>query len=1037
MDAETVQFKRKAWKARNTIHVFTEEDSPFDNDSIKDLDKQKVMPKRKQSTQGAEPMETNETDNSKRFKDYPEYYAETMASSFPLMTNGAYGSSTPTPEKHDKLLNSMKQLNIQKFWHVNPGGASGTTGGLVMIWKNNLDVEILDCSFNHINVKIQPTSGPPWLFTGYYGNSNNTQCKLNSWKVLEYTTSKNSLPWLVIGDFNFILHDFEKYSTQPLDHAEANIFSNKIIDLDLNDLGSIGRPFTWTNKISGPSVTKQRLDRGLSTESWLLLYPNSTITNLLSIGSDHHPIFLNTNPYLSTGKIPFKFFGPWLDHKDCKDIIFECWQKNLSGPSAFLIARKLKEVNMKLKIWNKEVYGNIKTNIEECKQHLHWLQENYFNQDRSKALQTAIKVLREWQDIEEKFWKIKSRDQYIKLGDKNTSYFHRTTKSRLRRNKIDTIQDSSGNCIENYQDIKQCFTNHFSKMATSESPSMNTEILNLIPTVITTEDNKNLNRIPEDSEVKVILFIMAKDKAPGPDGFPPNFLQANWDIIGDDLVKMVQHFFKRGLKGNKGSMGIKIDMAKAFDRVDWKFLHTILVKIGFNSEWSNKIMQRISTTSTVVLLNGSPDKFFNPTRGLRRGDPLSPYLFFFCMEALSRTLSHDEEFGLISGVKICRNAPSINHLLFVDDYMVFCKENTIEAQNLKDILNIFGDTSGQLINFSKSGVFFSKDTDPGLMPTICKLLGVQILPTNDKYLGSPLFTHRSKIQSFKPGVDKMKRNLSSWNNSPLNPAGREVIIKYVTSIASIYQMNCFRIPKQTCQNMNKVQRDFFWGKNLENPTGYYPKAWTDICKPKDLGGLGFMNMELFNSAMITKIGWRLDQDKDSLWYKLMDAKYLFGRNVLSMNTKAKDGDSWIWKGVLEDIQNIQQHYQKEWNIQLIQKIFSSDTAQVITNLDIHPREEDIIHWNLNNTGKFSIKALYKAKIENLYRNDQTTRDWRAIWNLEVAPAVKSFLWKCAHEVLPTNAKTASILHYVDPICKLCNCGEETMTRMFLNCPAAT
>ncbi|XP_026384551.1 uncharacterized protein LOC113280112 [Papaver somniferum] len=528
-------------------------------------------------------------------------------------------------------------------------------------------------------------------------------------------------------------------------------------------------------------------------------------------------------------------------------------------------------------------------------------------------------------------------------------------------------------------------------------------------------------------------------------------------------------------------MGIKIDMSKAFDRVDWKFLHTIMTKIVFDSEWCKKIMQYISTTSSVVLINGSPDKFFNPSRGLRQGDPLSPYLFIFCMEALSRTLSHAEDLGIISGVKICKNAPSINHLLFADDCMVFCKENPTEAKNLKDILNIFGDTSGQLINFSKSGIFFSKDTDPALMPHICNLLGVQALPLNDKYLGSLLFTHRRKIQYFKPGADKMKRNLSSWKNSPLNPAGREVIIKFVTSTASIYQMNCFRIPKQTFQDMNNLQRDFFWGKNLEHHTGFYPKAWTAICKPKDLGGLGFMNMELFNSSMITKIGWRLEQDKDSLWYKLMNAKYLLGRNVLNMNTKAKDGDSWIWKGVLEGIQNIQHHctwrigngnkikiwedlwipnstdkltkpanfptdiqllahlmtYQKEWNFQLIQQIFSPGTAQVISDLFIHSKEEDSMHWKLNSTGKFSVKALYKDKIENLYRNDHTTRNWGAIWNLEVAPTIKIFLWKCSHEILPSNAKTTSILHYIDPICKICNSGEETMTHVFLNYPAAT
>ncbi|XP_026383524.1 uncharacterized protein LOC113279022 [Papaver somniferum] len=186
-------------------------------------------------------------------------------------------------------------------------------------------------------------------------------------------------------------------------------------------------------------------------------------------------------------------------------------------------------------------------------------------------------------------------------------------------------------------------------MATTESPEMNLEIINIIPTTITIANNNNLNRIPEYHEVKSILFSMAKDKAPGPDGFPPSFFQANWDIVGEDLIKMSAvipgrqiadniaiahetiHYMRtrRGQKGNKGSMGIKIYMAKAFDRVDWKFLITIMGKIGFNSDWCNKIMQCISTTSTAVLINGSPEKFFNPSRGLRKGDPLSPYLFIF------------------------------------------------------------------------------------------------------------------------------------------------------------------------------------------------------------------------------------------------------------------------------------------------------------------------------------------------------------------------------------------------------------------------
>ncbi|XP_026436604.1 uncharacterized protein LOC113334602 [Papaver somniferum] len=229
------------------------------------------------------------------------------------------------------------------------------------------------------------------------------------------------------------------------------------------------------------------------------------------------------------------------------------------------------------------------------------------------------------------------------------------------RNKIDTIQDSEGNWISDYEELKTCFTEHFTKMSTKETPTINSEIINLIPTTITNTDNTNLNRPPDSSEIKVILFSMAKDKAPGPDGFPPNFFQANWDIVGDDIISdniVIAHELihsmrsKRGVKVEKGSMEIKIDMEKAFDIVDWNFLDIIMSKMGFNTSWCQNIMQCISTTTSVVLINGSPHYFFTPSRILRQGDPLSPYLFLLCMEALSRTLIDAEDIGIITGINI-------------------------------------------------------------------------------------------------------------------------------------------------------------------------------------------------------------------------------------------------------------------------------------------------------------------------------------------------------------------------------------------------
>ncbi|XP_026378357.1 uncharacterized protein LOC113272774 [Papaver somniferum] len=480
---------------------------------------------------------------------------------------------------------------------------------------------------------------------------------------------------------------------------------------------------------------------------------------MLAIGYDHQPILLNFNPHWKNGKIPFKNFGPWLDHADCRKIIAECWNKVTPGSSAFSIARKLKDIKLQIRVQNKEFYGNIKTNIEECKQHLTWLHTYYFRADRGQALADARKQLKNWHDIEEKFWKTKSRDQLIKLGDQNTSYFHRATKIRARRNKIETIQTKEGIWITEHQEVKDCFTNHFSHMATAEITNSSSEIINLIPSTIAVEDNITLNRKPEPEEIKAILFSMANDKAPGPDGFPPNFFKINWDIIA-------------------------------------------------------------------ALINGSPDTFFKPSSGLRQGDPLSPYLFLFCMESLLRNLLHTEEIGLIHGMKICKAAPSISHLLFADDCMIFYKANTIEAQNIMQLLQTFGSTSGQLINFHKSGIFFSKNTNPELIPQISHSMGVQVLQLDDKYLRSPLFTHRSKINSFKPGVEKFKLRLTGWKHTSLNPANREVIIKSVTSSARIHQMNCFKVPKKTCKDINNLQRDFFWGKNIENPSGYYPKAWT-------------------------------------------------------------------------------------------------------------------------------------------------------------------------------------------------------------------
>lgn len=203
------------------------------------------------------------------------------------------------------------------------------------------------------------------------------------------------------------------------------------------------------------------------------------------------------------------------------------------------------------------------------------------------------------------------------------------------------------------------------------------------------------------------------------------------------------HATRKKKKSKTDYLGLKIDMSKAFDRVEWDFLIAILM--GFCDAWCNLIHQCISTSSSAILINEVPSKPFKPTRGLRQGDPLSPYLFILCMESFSRTLTNTESQGLISGLKINKHCPSITHLLFADDCLIFTKATTSQSSNLLKVLEDYGNSSVQMINFFKSGILVSPHISNSFGKSIIDILKVKKIKLDDKYLGAPLFTNKSKI----------------------------------------------------------------------------------------------------------------------------------------------------------------------------------------------------------------------------------------------------------------------------------------------------
>lgn len=186
----------------------------------------------------------------------------------------------------------------------------------------------------------------------------------------------------------------------------------------------------------------------------------------------------------------------------------------------------------------------------------------------------------------------------------------------------------------------------------------------------------------------------------------------------------ILHYMKRKHSGQDGVVALKLDISKAYDRVSWDYLRYRMKAMGFSDKWIKWVMLCVTTISYSISFQGSMIGPINPTRGLRQGDPLSPYLFLLCVEGLSKDLSSAGSSGSITGCKISNTAPAISHLLFADDSFLFFKASINEAVEVKRILNKYEGYSGQAVNYQKYAIFFSSNVRTDKQGEIKEKLGV-------------------------------------------------------------------------------------------------------------------------------------------------------------------------------------------------------------------------------------------------------------------------------------------------------------------------
>ena len=229
------------------------------------------------------------------------------------------------------------------------------------------------------------------------------------------------------------------------------------------------------------------------------------------------------------------------------------------------------------------------------------------------------------------------------------------------------------------------------------------------------------------------------------------------------------------------------------------FLKEIMLKLGFRREWINLIMQCVSIVEYKVRINEEEGERFKPTRGLRQGGPLSPYLFLLCTEGLNALLLHAEENGNISGVKVCRDAPPVTNLLFADDSLILMKANQHNAAALKSTLELYCAASGQLVSVEKSSIFFSSNTKVGIKEQLCTPLDIMTEALNDKYLGLPSNVGVDKIDCFKFLIERIVKKISGWKEKLLSAGREEILLKAVIQAIPTYVMSVFKIPNFFCK----------------------------------------------------------------------------------------------------------------------------------------------------------------------------------------------------------------------------------------------
>ncbi|KAL2247920.1 UNVERIFIED_CONTAM: putative mitochondrial protein, partial [Sesamum indicum] len=478
--------------------------------------------------------------------------------------------------------------------------------------------------------------------------------------------------------------------------------------------------------------------------------------------------------------------------------------------------------------------------------------------------------------------------------------------------------------------------------------------------------------------------VLPKVLSPSQSGFVPGRLLSDNVLLAQELVHSLES------RRSEANVIFKLDMAKAYDRVNWEFLFQVLRLKGFPQHWINLVANAVSNCWFSVLVNGEHAGFFHSTRGLRQGDPLSPALFVLAADYLSQGLNR----LFVAHPMMYYQSPGrvrVSHLAYADDMMIFTNICRQHMELLRDFLHAYERVSGQRINSAKSSFILSRQAMP------LHLLQVIHPPK------SVLITIERIFNGFFWGSYNGRRHIHwcSWDKICRPVAEGGLGIRSLAEYVRAFSMKLWWRFRLKSSLWSEYLHDRYCRALHPTHVPYnrnHSSVWHRLCRIRDVAE--------------PLIFWTLGQGAVSFWHDNW-----FGEKPLAQ----------LVRGAPDTMEPVCYYWHEgEWNVPKIFRIVPPQIAHIICRIPIAAGQRDRIVWTATSNGTFSTASAWEA-IRVASPRRQLFTD---IWHRSLRPTVSVFLWRLFQDWIPVDERMKRKGFSFASKCQCCE-AEESISHLFV------